>query len=64
MEKVLGDMDPTTWTQQYPHVANIGRPSVPIYTRRNEPRMDEVVCSRLEDIWIVKSVIQVVDNEI
>jgi hypothetical protein len=64
MEKVFGDLDPTTWAQQYSHVANIGRPSAPLYTRRNEPGMDEVVCSRLEDIWIIEPVVKVVDNEI
>jgi hypothetical protein len=64
MKLVLGDLNPPTWTQQYPHVSDIRRPSVSFNAWCDKSGMYEIVCFGLKDIRVVESVIEVVADEL
>jgi hypothetical protein len=61
---ILCYLNPSSWAQQYPHVPNVRRPSILLDTRCNESGMYEVVRSGFENLGVIKSVVQVVAEEL
>jgi hypothetical protein len=57
---ILSNLDPTSWSKQYPHVLDIGQPSAPLDTRADESGVDEITSSCLKYLWVVETVVQIV----